>query len=333
MKTVFTLAGCLLILTSSVAQLYNTERHNTSYNTAWLSCTPSTSPNSQRPDGHWIMYDLRTDYDLYQMHIWNLNDPSSLDNGLQSIDIDISLDKTTWTNVGTTSLSISAGSAYYTGESSLDIQGANARYVLIYANSNYGGPCYGLSEVKIDVQESVLPVTLINFYADCITNGTVDIVWEVESEYNNEVYTVEKSFDGIHWESIATIQGLNKIENHTYTYNDNNPSPTKTFYRVMQQDFDGQSSYFPLISSNCDNILSILAISPNPIQESAELIFSGKINGVATYNIIDVDGKLLSSGVMNKNRKVVNFQDLAAGTYFLQFTNGGNIHQEKIIKI
>lgn len=333
MKTISTIVGCLLIISSSTAQLYNSERHNTSYNTAWLSCTPSTSPNPDRPEGHWIMYDLRDNYELHQMHFWNLNDPSALENGLQDVEIDISSDGTSWTNAGSSTLAMSDGSAYYIGEQGINIGGTSARYVLIYATSNYGGSCYGLSEVKIDVQGAILPVTLVDFYADCKENGNVDVIWEVESEFNNEQYTLEKSGDGKSWTSIGVIPGLNKKERHTYSFQDRSPSPGKVFYRVEQQDFDGSISYFPLIASQCDNSISDLAIHPNPISGSAEISYEGKINGTATYKVTDISGKILKSGVMSNTRIEVDFHGLSPGTYFLQLDNAGIIYQEKLIKI
>lgn len=132
------------------------DRHNTTWYDGWMSCTPSMNPNTARGESHWILYDLNYAYSLFQMHLWNTNAPDYLASGLQDIAIDISNDGTTWTEVGEFQLPMADGTPTYEGVDLYDFGGVNARYVLITGLSNYGGPCFGLSEIRINVADDII---------------------------------------------------------------------------------------------------------------------------------------------------------------------------------
>ena len=132
------------------------DRHNTTWYDGWISCTPSMSPNAARGESHWILYDLNYAYGLFQMHLWNTNAPDYLTSGLQDIAIDISNDGTIWTEVGEFQLPMADGASTYEGIDLYDFGGVNARYVLITGLSNHGGPCFGLSEIRINVADDIV---------------------------------------------------------------------------------------------------------------------------------------------------------------------------------
>jgi hypothetical protein len=334
MKHTLLMLCCVVMTHHLVAQIYHNDRHNTNYNSAWISCNASSSPNPARGEGHWINYDLRRNYDIFQLSFWNLNDPSRLNEGVQNIIIDISQNGTDWTEAGTFTIPISNGSAFYKGINGPDLNGLTARYVLITAVDNYGGSCYGLSEVKIGVQESVLPVTLIDFSAYCDEEDVV-LQWEVESEYNNESYTAQASTDGRIWKDIASIPGENKSGRYTYTLNHNSYNGGQEYYRVVQKDFDGSLNYFPVVSADCSEGMNALVISPNPVSSSAMISYasSASANGSATYEITDIRGRTLLNGVLSGSDEEVDFSSLAGGTYFMVITDGSLTLQQKLIKL
>jgi len=132
------------------------DRHNTSEATAWTSCELSQNPNPVRGNSHWIRYNLNALYSLGQMNVWNYNHPSNLDRGLKEIVIDYTTDGITWTEWGTYTLEQATGSSTYEGDLGPDLNGLEAKDILITALSNYGdGSCFALSELKIDVIEVI----------------------------------------------------------------------------------------------------------------------------------------------------------------------------------
>ncbi len=145
---------CLGISTLSQAQCYM-DRHSATWYDGWISCQTSPSPNPARGNSHWIQYNLGESYVLHEMFVWNTNAPDLLDWGMQEIAVDVSGDGVTWVEVGTYVLNQGTGFNRYEGEFIADLNNTKAKYVLITGLSNYGGACYGISEVKINVDNTV----------------------------------------------------------------------------------------------------------------------------------------------------------------------------------
>lgn len=145
------------------AQCY-LDRHNTTWFDQWISCSTSMNPNSERGESHWIMYDLSFPYELFQMHIWNVNAPEYLTNGMNDLVIDISPDGVTWTEVGEFQIPMADGTSIYEGLDLFDFEGAAAQYILITGLTNHGGTCFGLSEIRVDVAEA--PVVNVDEQVD-----------------------------------------------------------------------------------------------------------------------------------------------------------------------
>ena len=156
----------VLPFTNVAQSIPNPDRHNTTLSESWLSCQTNANPNVTRGNGHWIQYDLGDTYALQSSNIWNFNTPErinsynnenwsltplsgKLDDGMKDVIIDLSIDGTTWTEWGRFTIPKASGSGIYAGSAGPDFGGKVARYVLITGLSNYGGTCYGLSEVRI----------------------------------------------------------------------------------------------------------------------------------------------------------------------------------------
>ena len=137
------------------AQCY-IDRHSTNWYEGWVSCKKSPNPITSYGETHWIMYDLGYDYVLNETQFWNSNEPKNLNYGINEFKMDYSLDGVTWTNLGAFNMDQASGLSTYEGDEGPDFNSAKARYVLITPNSNYGGSCYGLSELKISITDPFL---------------------------------------------------------------------------------------------------------------------------------------------------------------------------------
>jgi len=144
--------------------------HSTGLDEAWLSCTPAPNPNNGRGPGHWLSYDFGQVYRLTSSRFWNLNVPERInsynnepwsltrvkgkpEDGLKEFVIDYSFDGKNWKEWTRFELTKAPASPYYEGIPGPDLGGLQTRYLLITALSNHGGSCFGLSEVRFDVQE------------------------------------------------------------------------------------------------------------------------------------------------------------------------------------
>ena len=149
---IYILITFILISPTISAQCYQ-DRHSTSWFDGWVSCEKSQNPNSIYGQTHWIMYDLGYEYELKESKFWNANEPKNLNYGINDYNLDYSLDGVTWTNLGAFKMEQGSGSSTYEGSEGPDFDTTKARYVLITPISNFGGDCYALSEIKINITD------------------------------------------------------------------------------------------------------------------------------------------------------------------------------------
>ena len=317
-------------------EVYDANRHNTSYNAGWISCFEAPNPNTDRGTGHWIMYDLNATYPLGQMHLWNLNSPSYLDDGIQEMVVDVSDDGVTWTEVSTFSLSQSTASGYYKGEEGPDLGGHEGQYILITALSNYGGDCFGLSEMRVEVQEASLPVTLVDFRGMCI-DGMAAIEWLVENEVNSEGYIVELSHDLVEWEPLKIIPSRNTLGRNAYKFVDEQERIATGHFRVRQVDFDGNEEVFPSISIDCQDDKNGFEVFPTLAKDQLNLRYKSIADGNLFFEIVDMAGKRVKlwnvSGVRDTYYGQSDIEELPAGSYLIRVRDGNFSAENKFTKI
>lgn len=147
------------------------DRHNTNMTANWMSCQISNNPNPSRSNTHWIMYELDQVTSLYESMIWNLNHPDFVNNGIRNYAVEYSTNGSSWTLLGNFVLAKASGDSYYQGQQGPDFNGRSAKYILITALDNYGGACYGLSEIKIYTEPSTLQNQLSFNLQPCENDG------------------------------------------------------------------------------------------------------------------------------------------------------------------
>ena len=141
----------------------DTDRHNTSLNSIWMSCELNPNPNPLRGDSHWIMYDLGEVKKLGQSHFWNINNPSEISSGARQIAFSISMNGEVWDELGIWEASMANGSGLYSGEESFDLTGEQARFLLLTVlNSHGNNDCVGFAEIRVETE----PITSISDLAE-----------------------------------------------------------------------------------------------------------------------------------------------------------------------
>jgi hypothetical protein len=124
--------------------------HGVEPTTMWLSA--GAQPN-------WIQYEFDQVYRLYEMKVWNSNQliESFLGFGAKNVTIETSTDGTTWTALADVpEFSRAPAAAGYAANTTVNFGGAEAKFVKLTINSNWGGvaPQAGLAEVQF----SYIPV-------------------------------------------------------------------------------------------------------------------------------------------------------------------------------
>lgn len=128
------------------------DRHSTNWFDGWISCEATPNPNTKYGESHWILYDLGHQYQVSKIELWNTNDPAHLDYGIREANIDYSEDGVNWISGGKFNLAKGGGHSRYEDQKGPDLKEAVFRYLLITPLTNWGGTCYGFSEIRMEAE-------------------------------------------------------------------------------------------------------------------------------------------------------------------------------------
>jgi hypothetical protein len=167
---------------------------------------------------------------------------------------------------------------------------------------------------------TVLPIELIAFTGKNV--GTTNhLHWETASEINNDHFDIERSADGIGFETIATIPGAgNSNELLKYDYADRTIHPGYNYYRLKQTDYDGEYSYSEIIVIRTEQINPSVELSPNPVNDKVRISVSG-FEGDGTLQIYNSQGMPVYSVLQFKRTAEINISELPPGNYLVRITN------------
>ncbi len=178
-----------------------------------------------------------------------------------------------------------------------------------------------------------LPIELMDFKAVLVEN-VVTITWATASEINNDYFTVEKSSDGLAFETLDTIDGTgNSSQLVKYKYTDAKPNSGVSYYRLKQTDFNGEFTYSNTVSINFEG-LEIIAFYPNP----AEFYIKFLVNASEDMNVIVKVTDITGRQVQGFEKKVlkgitsldIDISNIGQAVYFLKvFSDNGKYFSQK----
>lgn len=208
----------------------------------------------------------------------------------------------------------------------------------IYLTADNGDNGSGDRDLYILDAAVTLPVSLLSFDAS-INNKSVDVKWVTASETNTKDYTVQRSYNGIQFQNIGTVNAAgNSNKQLSYLYKDNDAlqsGNTKIYYRLQITDNDGKISYSKTALLNVLANGNVLALYPNPVKDQLYLVTNVPVNA-ASVRITNANGKLvfvqqlenMQPGTQNK----INVSTLGKGVYYLEFISGDSKQTLRFIK-
>ncbi len=118
-------------------------------------------------------------------------------------------------------------------------------YILLLTNYSNRSGFISFSQTAGSGQTdcSIIPLSLdvLEFKVDK-SAGSNQIKWRILSTQNTDYFRVEKSDDGLNWNSIAKVNAVD-IEGYEYHFNDMNFMPIENYYRIVSVNKDGFFSY------------------------------------------------------------------------------------------
>lgn len=172
-----------------------------------------------------------------------------------------------------------------------------------------------------------LPVELIRFSATA-QGHEVQLVWATATEHNNTGFAVERSTDGLRFDAIAEVVGAgNSMQVVEYNALDRSPVNGTGYYRLLQTDFDGTTSYSDVVSVSIAE--SELLAYPNPADD--RLWITGTSSGDDVM-LMDAMGRTLRSVAANDALFSLDLSDLPVGRYVIRVAGSGGLRTVPIVK-
>ncbi len=183
-------------------------------------------------------------------------------------------------------------------------------------------------------QNSPLPIKISSFTTQCDNNVAL-VQWTSQSELNNDYYTIKKTMDNVHFETVGTVKGAgtSSLANN-YSMNDNSPFGGTSYYYLYQTDFDGNVSEVGAIPFNGCAAPSSTAINSYNTINFIEI----QINSVGVDNFDISLVNLLGQSVIHENHSVVLGNNevrlnnnLSPGIYLLNVKNAKYNYTKKLV--
>jgi hypothetical protein len=249
-----------------------------------------------------------------EVRIWNVARTQAQ---IQS-SMNIQLDPTTQTGlVSYYSFNHGIPSSTNTGMTSLvDLKSENngtlTNFALTGATSNY------------TTQNAVLPLQWLSFTVQQ-QNEKVALNWSTASEQNTKDFIIQHSINGVEWNSLGTVPAAGNSNTVTrYNYVHLSPPSVTNYYRILQIDIDGRSSYSEIRTVKLFTGDVSFAILKNPVDNGLIQI---RLKRAAKISLISSEGKLLWQKQLPEGTFPISINNYSKGIYFLK-SNG---QSEKLI--
>jgi hypothetical protein len=165
-----------------------------------------------------------------------------------------------------------------------------------------------------------LPVTWLNVEGTLNSNQQATIRWQAE-ESNVQVYSIEKSTDGSAFTAISTVTA-NGNGTHSYVFTEPAALQQTAWYRILQTDLDGRSSYSTILRIAGPAARTSVTVYPVPARNQVTISFTGNELLGTQALLIDRSGRPLKTIYLNKQQTQLPLYNLPTGLYYLQLSNG-----------
>lgn len=214
----------------------------------------------------------------------------------------IPLSETGWVNEGLFNSDATCPNMAGTAATAADMLAWLADIKRIRIRAEYAGLVYEtnyLDNVQIICAPIGLSAQMTSFNAYDLGGGRAQLDWNTESELENKYFQVEKSVDGMFFDSIGVVYGQGTTsEPHSYSFTD--PAFTQeAYYRLKMYNFANVVRYSDVVSlRSTAPETATLRVDPNPASATAQLVI-GEPGVAYRWEILDLSGRLMAAEQIN----------------------------------
>lgn len=170
---------------------------------------------------------------------------------------------------------------------------------------------------------SPLPLELLNFYGHLNDQHQAALFWETASEIDIQHFVVQKSFNGLQFESVDTV---NAKGGGLYTFLNKTSEHQSVYYRLQIDEYSGIQSFSDIIKLDVNSAGTLdLKVFPNPAHQRVSVLSSS--SGILSLH--GIDGKeVLQQAYANPYQvEYLDVSQIPPGMYFISITT----HHKKIV--
>jgi len=185
---------------------------------------------------------------------------------------------------------------------------------------------------------TTLPIKLVSFNAE-IENNVVGLKWTTTSEEDLKKFVIERSYDNKNFSEVdAVLPHGHPADKNNYTFLDmlSENLPATVYYRLHSIDINGKGEYSEtrIITRQKNSELNISAY-PNPVMNNLLVtIPSAWQKKNVMFELFTVNGQVakIFNTTNTGQTEILNVNNIAPGSYFLNASCDGKIVGGKIIK-
>jgi hypothetical protein len=197
------------------------------------------------------------------------------------------------------------------------------------------GNCNGtgfLDYAYFFIPDIILGADYQNFTASTLEDD-VQLDWTANLETTHP-YQVERSKNGFDFTVVGTVASIGEMGLHTYHFLDENPGSGHFYYRIRQQDQNGQFSSTELETVTLNRTEGpVMEIYPNPVLATNGTLNINlyNTNGDVELTVTGLQGGVVLTADAAPGTTQLDLKDLSTGIYLLHCACGDTPLTQKLI--
>ena len=160
-------------------------------------------------------------------------------------------------------------------------------------------------------------------------NGVEVLTWRSSLLRSDDYFIVEKSRDGVHFETLSAIGSSSRAADSSFSVTDNAVGSGILYYRVAISGKDGIPAFSNTISTTV-NLPGDFRFYPNPVDKLLII----RSTHALKIQVMDANGVLWFSQDVDAGIQIINVSTLQKGSYIIQAKDKetNTVISEQIIK-
>jgi len=197
----------------------------------------------------------------------------------------------------------------------------------------------GISLIDLNVINCTSLNTKFLMVNGLVNDGLGKLSWKTSKEYENIIYEIERSNDGMNFKKIKDVPGynINGAEANFYQYTDSGFTAPKAYYRIALKTGSGKKYFSDVIElKERKDDFKLLTLT-NPFNSQIQLEVNSSQDRKADLILMNASGLImrqqylvLSQGITNIS--IGHLDELPKGVYILQLQDKDQSITRKLIK-